>query len=334
MRALQKIEKNVLSMERIEMECTKGEKDILIELRHQKMEKPDTVDCLKNKPNWREAVATLLKKGLITKSAFAYSLTEKGSLCAARVYNERKTYFSTFYQRCSNSTAYKTLCERVYGFNLCQYNNMTLSQLEFLLTILTLDTTHRVLDMGCGLGMISEYISAVTGAAVTGLDMAEGAIEQAKERTKGKNRLTFVTGDFNKLEFDENSFDTVICIEAFYTGLDTTVRQLKKIISPGGQMGIHLMQQITPNGPRERLLPENTDLSIVLKKYNLHYRMWDFTSSTLDLFRNWIKASKELQPQFETENNSDLCNIGGHEKLLHLWETEDCMRQYLYHVVL
>jgi 2-polyprenyl-3-methyl-5-hydroxy-6-metoxy-1,4-benzoquinol methylase len=211
---------------------------------------------------------------------------------------------------------------------------MTISQLEFLLKILTLDTTHCVLDMGCGLGMISEYISAVTGAAVTGLDIAEGAIEQAKERTKGKDRLTFVTGDFNKLEFDENSFDTVICIEAFYTGLDTTVRQLKKIISPGGQMGIHLMQKITPNDPRERLLPENTDLSIVLKKYTLQYRTWDFTSYTLDLFRNWIKASKELQSQFEAENNLDLCNIGGHEKLLHLWETEDCMRQYLYHVVL
>lgn len=51
----------------------------------------------------------------------------------------------------------------------------------------------KVLDLGCGAGGISEYISDVTGAHVTGLDYAATAIETATIRTSGKrDRLVFV----------------------------------------------------------------------------------------------------------------------------------------------
>ena len=55
-----------------------------------------------------------------------------------------------------------------------------------------------IVDLGCGNGMIAEYISDVTDAHVTGLDYIPTAIAQAQARTAAKaDRLTFPVGDIN-----------------------------------------------------------------------------------------------------------------------------------------
>ena len=44
--------------------------------------------------------------------------------------------------------------------------------------------SSRVLDLGCGNGMIAEYLSDQSGAHVTGIDFIPKAIQDARARTR------------------------------------------------------------------------------------------------------------------------------------------------------
>jgi cyclopropane fatty-acyl-phospholipid synthase-like methyltransferase len=63
---------------------------------------------------------------------------------------------------------------------------MDMDSLHDLLDRLNLKKGQRVLDLGCGAGGISEFISDQTGAAVTGLDYSSTAITVARARTEKK----------------------------------------------------------------------------------------------------------------------------------------------------
>ena len=73
-------------------------------------------------------------------------------------------------------------------------------QINTLIKVLELDETNRVLDLGCGNGMITEYISDTTGAHITGVDISDVAIQQAQERTKEKrHRINILCGAHSQI---------------------------------------------------------------------------------------------------------------------------------------
>ncbi len=71
-------------------------------------------------------------------------------------------------------------CERVYGRNLCQHGFAELPHLDHLIQVAGIAAGSRVLDLGCGNGMIAEYIADQTAAHVTGIDFIERAIQDAR----------------------------------------------------------------------------------------------------------------------------------------------------------
>ena len=72
---------------------------------------------------------------------------------------------------------------------------MDMAELGKMLDCLDLKSGDAVLDLGCGAGVISEYISDQTDAAVTGIDYAATTIAAATARTQDKrSRLDGVMG--------------------------------------------------------------------------------------------------------------------------------------------
>lgn len=68
---------------------------------------------------------------------------------------------------------------------------------------------QRVLDVGCGFGRFAEVIAG-RGAEVTGIDISEYGIEQARKKWGDRKELQFIC--MNALEMDyENQFDKVLC---------------------------------------------------------------------------------------------------------------------------
>lgn len=126
-------------------------------------------------------------------------------------------FYAVYYAATATSEAHHIFCERVFGHDLCQHGFADKNQLELLLQVLQLQPAHRVLEVGCGNGMITEFLSDYTGAHFTGLDNNALAVHQAQKRTAAKSeRLTFLVGDINQLDLPPETFDVILAIDSVY----------------------------------------------------------------------------------------------------------------------
>ncbi|HEC44501.1 MAG TPA: class I SAM-dependent methyltransferase [Bacteroides sp.] len=84
-------------------------------------------------------------------------------------------------------------------------------EIEFIIRELGLAPGDRILDVGCGTGRHSIPL-ALYGISVTGLDLSEGMLAQAREYAqKEKASLELVQGDATRFSFPE-PFDHAICL--------------------------------------------------------------------------------------------------------------------------
>lgn len=289
--------------------------------------------------DWTNAFESLLMKGLIQRDGSLYVLTSTGRPYAVRARSERfGKRFSNILIRSERSTAHSSFCERVFGKDLCQADMMDMMQLEKLLKVLNLTSENRVLDVGCGIGKIAEYISDVTHAHVLGIDIAAEAIKRAQARTRAKrNCVEFREGDLNNLSLPPASVDTIIAIATLHyaENLEKTIGQMKALLTPHGQMGLFSFQYCFANDTPDILLPNNTGLAQALKKHDLSFRTWDFTEREKEIRRRQLQVATELMEEFRAEGNLDLCEDRIEECETDLPRLEaGKKRRYLYHVQL
>lgn len=250
-------------------------------------------------------------------------------------------FYNAFYSAVEHSPAHHIFCERLFGKDLCQHDFADMQQIELLLQVTRLAPAVRVLDIGCGNGMIAEYLSDRSGAHLTGLDYIPHAIRQAQERTAAKSdRLEFLVGDINQLSFPGNSFDTILSIDSMYfsTNYTTTLRDLKATLRPGGQMGIFFSYGREPwvpkeEFPKEKLPPDRTPLAEALQTNELPFRTWDLTSQDYDLAIRRKEILLELKPQFEAEGALFIYEnrLGDAEGIRQAIE-EGSHARYFYHI--
>ena len=96
----------------------------------------------------------------------------------------------------------------------------------------------KVLDLGCGSGWLSVFMSKY-GFEITGIDISQPAIELGKIWAQEDNaNINLIAGDLLDLPFEESSFDAVVCnsvIEHFRMDQAKIVfEKIHKILTPGG----------------------------------------------------------------------------------------------------
>ena len=262
------------------------------------------------KEDWSDAFETLATKGLIQSRDVGLKLTQTGRPYAEECRNERPDLYwyqyQVFYTAAHASVAHSELCRRVFGKDLCQDGQTDMPALMHLLQLLKLQPRNKVLDLGCGAGVISEFISDETGADVVGLDYSKSAIEAASERTIAKrDRLNFETGNFNYLDFPEESFDAIVSLDTLYWASDLTgvMSDLISMLKPGGRMGIFMNNHIDPSDPTERLAIEHSDLAIALLDLDYSYESFDYTKQICEFWKRNCEAAEELRSMYEEEGN-------------------------------
>jgi SAM-dependent methyltransferase len=94
----------------------------------------------------------------------------------------------------------------------------------------------RVLDVGCGTGLFCAQ-AAERGAAVAGIDAAEGMLAIARERTPSGD---FRKGEMEELPFSDASFDLVTGFNSFQFAADpvNALRQAKRVAKPSGAVSM------------------------------------------------------------------------------------------------
>jgi len=287
--------------------------------------------------DWAGVPEQLQANGFLEEKAGRYFLTESGLTRAQELYRDFfSRNFDSLLVQCAQSPTYSIFCERVYGRDLCQFNSAGMDQLDELLEVLGLHESDRVLDLGCGAGKISEYIADTTGAHVTAVDYAPGAIELARKRTESKrDRLTFELGDLDRLEQIPGPFDAVVAVDVLYFAVfvDRTLSQLKRLIEPHGQMGALFSQIIPPGGSRDRLLPGNTVLAGELSQQGLSFVTRDISDRDLDFWQRTLDTARDLREAFEAEGNLEIFE-SRHDEAQQMVEVvrDDRTRSYIYHV--
>lgn len=284
--------------------------------------------------DWSAILESFCRLNFLRADGTTYTLTAEGENHIERVISSE--FFGKTMVRAEQSRAFGRFCQRVYGKNLTQFGTADMEQLDKLLFVLALNKSSRVLDVGCGIGATAEYISDLTGAQITGIDLAEPVINRARERTREKvERLTFLLADINNLNLPSESFDTVISVDTLYfvKDLAKTMRHLKTVLKHGGQMGLFYSETVTaPTGSREQLAADRTKLAMALKANNLSFTTYDFTDSNLAFWHRSQRIATEMKSEFEAEGNKDL-NEGRIVEGASVLELAKVgrMTRYLYH---
>jgi ubiquinone/menaquinone biosynthesis C-methylase UbiE len=271
------------------------------------------------------AFETLAEKGLLYKENDKWSLTNTGKAIARDIRRLRPPiwyWYKDFYIAIEKSKAFSEYCRLVFGKDLGQYGFSDINQIHEMLEIVKPDKTSQVLDIGCGNGKITEYISDLTQASVTGVDYIAEAIDQALKRTEGKrNRLNFKVGNIETLDFEGESFDIIMSIDSIFFGKDlkATLASLREILKPDGQMAIFCEE----------------DLSSALREDGLAYRVYDFSAEHYAHMQLKHRVVSVMQKAFEDEGNTFIWENLMRESIAspEPYNPEiSSMRRYLYHV--
>jgi demethylmenaquinone methyltransferase/2-methoxy-6-polyprenyl-1,4-benzoquinol methylase len=103
----------------------------------------------------------------------------------------------------------------------------------------------RVLDACCGTGDLA-LAARAAGGTVVGLDFSERMLERARRKS---SEIEWMEGDLLRLPFADGSFDaaTVGFGVRNVADLDAGLRELRRVVRPGGRLGI--LEIVRPKGP-------------------------------------------------------------------------------------
>jgi ubiquinone/menaquinone biosynthesis C-methylase UbiE len=96
-----------------------------------------------------------------------------------------------------------------------------------------------VLDYGCGPGYLTKYLFDHGALQVTGIDVSEGEIEQARESVDSEgfaDRSRFLVADAHATGFPDDSFDLIVGSSILHhLDLRIALEELRRILRPGGR---------------------------------------------------------------------------------------------------
>src|SRR5262245_35031085 len=104
-----------------------------------------------------------------------------------------------------------------------------------------IEADMHVLDLGCGVGGSSRYLSAVVGCRVTGIDLTQEFVDTARELTRRcglGDRITYRRANALDLPFPDASFDHVWCHNVTMNIPDKPrlAAEVVRVLKPGGRV--------------------------------------------------------------------------------------------------
>lgn len=118
-------------------------------------------------------------------------------------------------------------------------------RIRSIVSFLALDPNSRVLDAGCGSGVLVPYLLGRLSSRgrLIEMDFSDQMIKANRELHTDE-RISFICCDAAQMEFEAQSLDAVICFAAFphFTDPEQVLKRMSKSLKPKGRLVIaHLM---------------------------------------------------------------------------------------------
>jgi ubiquinone/menaquinone biosynthesis C-methylase UbiE len=107
---------------------------------------------------------------------------------------------------------------------------------EQLFSQIDLSNVKKVLEVGCGIGVLSSYLSEKYEWEVTGIDLDPEQIERAQNEHRESKYLKFIEADTTKLSFGSSEFDLVLSVDALHhiSNRNKAFDEISRVLKPNG----------------------------------------------------------------------------------------------------
>jgi SAM-dependent methyltransferase len=141
----------------------------------------------------------------------------------------------------SAQNIYRQIRSDTYDLDLRQTGWMNAEELRGFLPFLDLSSETHILEVGCGAGGCALYLTHLTRAQVTGIDVNQSAIEEARAFAKAmaEARVCFERIDANeRLPFGDASFDAIFSNDAMCHIPDRSLalKEWFRVLKPNGRI--------------------------------------------------------------------------------------------------
>ncbi|VUC30122.1 unnamed protein product [Clonostachys rosea] len=150
-----------------------------------------------------------------------------------------KAYYSVLNHLCSLGDVEKMYIPPVMDKKASVLDNQLLNE-EMIANEIGLNPSMKVLDLGCGRGRVAAHMNSYSGAEITGLNIDENQINQARQWNMSLGNMNnFVVHDQNDLPlpFESQSFDAFYEIQALSLCKDPSLlfKEIHRVLKPGAK---------------------------------------------------------------------------------------------------
>jgi len=120
--------------------------------------------------------------------------------------------------------------------NSKRHAQKNLELVERLFNRIDLRNTIRVLEIGCGVGIVSAHLTNRYNMNVVGIDLDSEQIAIARMYNKENEHLRFIEADATKLPFGDQEFDMVLSIYVLHHmgNWEKPLEEINRVIKPDG----------------------------------------------------------------------------------------------------
>lgn len=115
----------------------------------------------------------------------------------------------------------------------------------------------RILEIGCGTGILSEYLlKQKPGLNITGIDISPKAIKVAKKKLSKYKNASFKVGDALHIPYPKNYFNLVMGNSVLHhVQLSNVCKEVHRVLKPGGQIWFCEPNSLNPQIAVEKNIP-------------------------------------------------------------------------------